>query len=247
MKLYLSDTVYNMLDIVDFKTPESHIHTLQAADVWKSIPVWDAYMMSRAQEILKSGGFVVDIGGGMRLDKTKSDGQDEKRVQALSSLLQNPALTFHITDYTNTYHPDSVQDIHALTFETASVDGLFCLAVLEHVYDPKKACEEIVRVLKKGAPALIYVPWMYRYHANMTEDYRDYYRYSKDGLAYLFRDCQSVELCPVRGLFESLLRFTPLTNVPLLQKICRIIDWSSKKMRVISSRQTSGYFVWITR
>lgn len=189
----------------------------------------------------------MDIGGGLRIDAARGDRADPKRVAAFGTYLQDPSLQYKVTDYTDKYHPDYTEDIHRLSFADSSIDGLFCLAVLEHVYDPKKAAEELVRVLKPGAQALIYVPYIYRYHANLTEDYKDYYRYSKDGLAYLFRECSSITLCPVRGIFESLLRFTPLHTIPGLAALLRMVDWSSAKMKTISSRQTSGYFVLITK
>jgi hypothetical protein len=81
----------------------------------------------------------------------------------------------------------------------------------------------------------------------VTEDYRDYYRYSKDAIAYLFRTCAEAEICPVRGIFEMLLRFTPLHALKPLKFLLRCLDWSTERMRRVSQRQTSGYFVRIKK
>lgn len=231
-------------DIVDFSVPDAAMHIAKNKN---GTPFWDSYYEDTAHQIFKKGGLVVDLGGGLRIDATRGDRADAKNVKRFAQYLTDPNVTFHVTDYTDKYHPDSTQDIHALIFEDGSIDGLFCLAVLEHVYDPKKAAEEVTRVLKPGGIGLLYVPFIYRYHATVTEDYRDYYRYSKDGLAYLFRGCASIELCPVRGLFESLLRFTPLHTLPGLSRLARWIDWSSQKMISISQKQASGYFIKIIR
>lgn len=209
-------------------------------------PLWGTMMTKWITKILTTGGRVLDIGGGLRIKNGKGDQVDLKRQKEYLHLLQNPSLTYQVSDYTDQYHPDFVEDIHALSFADNTFDGLICLAVLEHVYDPKRAAEEIVRVIKPGGTALIYVPFIYRYHAHKN-DYRDYFRYSKDGLAYLFRDCQSITLCPVRGLFESLLRFTPLHHVALLRGVFRLLDWSGTRMRSISTKQTSGYYVLLKK
>lgn len=217
---------------------------------WREIagkPFWERFFEVVTEEIFTRGGFIVDIGGGLRLDAARGDRADPRRQAVFSRYLVDPHVRFHVTDYTDKYHPDSVEDIHRLSFANASVDGLFCLAVLEHVYDPKRAAEELVRVLKPGSTALIYVPFIYRYHANLTEDYRDYFRYSADGIAYLFRGAQRVECCPVRGIFESLLRFTPLHLFPGLPWMLRILDWWPSTVRSISKKQTSGYFIKIVK
>jgi SAM-dependent methyltransferase len=190
---------------------------------------------------------MMDIGGGLRIDAARGNCVNTLMQSQFSQYLKNPNVHYKVTDYTDQYHPDFVEDIHKLSFADASVDGLFCMAVLEHVYDPKKAAEEIMRVLKKDAEAFLYVPFIYRYHANSTEDYKDYFRYSKDGIAYLFRDCSSITICPVRGIFESLLRFIPLHRFSPFNLLCRIIDWQIPAIRNISERQTSGYFIHLVK
>jgi|GEM_PF-267081 len=211
-----------------------------------STPLWERFMESRVKKIFEQGGTIIDIGGGLRIDETRSDREDPTRVKKYKKFLSDPSINYKITDYTNTYKPDYIEDIHALSFEDNSIEGLFCIAALEHVYDPLKATAEIVRVLKPGGMAFVYAPFVYRYHAHQ-HDYRDYYRFTKDGWGYLFRQCSTLEFCPVRGLFESLLRFTPLHTFSPFTLGARILDYSSPKMRSISEVQTSGYNVFFIK
>lgn len=46
--------------------------------------------------------------------------------------------------------PFQVADIDHLPFEDKSYDFVYCSHVLEHVEDPKRACEELMRVGKRG-------------------------------------------------------------------------------------------------
>lgn len=236
-----------MIPVIDFSIPEAKIFRAPSSSGKAHGAFWDAYAERTAQQIFECGGLIIDIGGGMRIDPKRGDRVNARHVRLFSRFLTDPKVRYRVTDYTDKYRPDFVEDIHRLSFADSSIDGLFCIAVLEHVYDPKKATEEIARVLKKNGIALLYVPFLYRYHANVTQDYRDYYRYSKDAIAYLFRTCSTVEICPVRGFFESLLRFTPLHHLGLLRSVLRRIDWSTERLRRLSERQTSGYFVRITK
>jgi len=209
-------------------------------------PYWNIFFEDRITEIFKAGGLIVDIGGGLRVAQSRGNRFIEKQKKVFEKYLSDPKVQYKVTDYTDKYSPDFVEDIHNLSFKDESIDGMLCIALLEHVYDPKKATEEIYRVLKKGGKAFLYAPFIYRYHAH-SQDYRDYFRYSKDGWGYLLRNFSKVEVCPVRGLFESLLKFTPLYGVKPLKLLCRSLDFSCKKMREVSQRQTSGYNVYVEK
>lgn len=235
------------LSVPDFKIPPAVLRRPSSLSDALNGPFWHRFFNEAALEIFTAGGLIVDIGGGLRLDPNRGDRVNPDHQKTFGRFLSDPRVQYRVTDYTGQYHPDFVEDIHKLSFADSSIDGLFCLAVLEHVYDPKRAAEEVTRVLKPGATGLLYVPFLYRYHAETTKDYLDYFRYSKDGIAYLFRGCTEIEICPVRGLFESLARFTPLHRVGLLRWLLRCADWGTKRMRFISERQTSGYFIRIMK
>jgi len=59
---------------------------------------------------------------------------------------------------------DLVADAHALPFADASIDGLDCAAVLEHLANPHLAVKEMFRVLKPGGKVFAVTPFMQAYH-----------------------------------------------------------------------------------
>ena len=133
---------------------------------------------------------VVDMGMAMR----------EKHKRIKSALLQ----TIDANDFGD--YPDIICDI------CADINGLenkynkiICLAVLEHVYNPFKAIENLRSMLKDNGIIYGFVPYLYKYHAPMNLKYQDYFRFSKDTLAYLFKDFSDVELFPLRGRLSSAL------------------------------------------
>jgi SAM-dependent methyltransferase len=82
-------------------------------------------------------------------------------------------------------------------------DKIICLAVLEHVYNPFKAIENITKLLKDGGKVYGMVPYLYHYHAPNDLKFQDYFRFSKDALSYLFKDFKEVELYPIRGKLST--------------------------------------------
>ena len=86
-------------------------------------------------------------------------------------------------------------------------DKIISIAVLEHVYDPAKAINNLKTMLKTNGVLYGYVPYIYPYHAPKNLEFQDYYRFSKDSLAYLFREFKDVELFPVRGRISSSLNY----------------------------------------
>lgn len=75
-------------------------------------------------------------------------------------------------------------DVQALPFRNASVDGLVCFDVLEHVPDPPSAVREIHRVLKPGGAAVLTLPFFHPYHG--AGAYSDFWRFSWDVVDLLF-------------------------------------------------------------
>ena len=82
-------------------------------------------------------------------------------------------------------------------------DKIVCIAILEHVYNPFKAIENLKKMLKDQGTIFGYVPYLYKYHAPNNLKFQDYFRFSKDALAYLFKDFSHVELFPIRGRISS--------------------------------------------
>lgn len=70
-----------------------------------------------------------------------------------------------------------------LPFEDASVDGVMCTEVLEHATDFGGLVEEIARVMRPGASAIVSSPFVWPEH----EQPYDFRRFTSIGLELLFR------------------------------------------------------------
>ncbi len=181
---------------------------------------------------IAEAGKVLDVGGGMKFGKY---------LAKYKSLFDSDKYT--VLDKEPGYKPDIVGDIHALPFPDQSYDAMVCNAVLEHVENPKLAVEEMYRVLKPGGKILASVPFLYPYHAEKGI-YKDFYRYTRDGLNYLFRDFSSVEICPIRGFWETWFNFLPYgLNKKLGPTVGRFLD----KLKEQSGNQASGFHVYAVK
>lgn len=140
-----------------------------------------------AEKIKKyASGTLVDIGCG------------EKPYTALTQ----DVVTRHIgVDHPDTRHNQRNINIFASAYNTtlpnASADTVLCTAVLEHLEQPKEAIQEMYRILKCGGYVILTAPFFWHLH----EEPRDFYRYSKYGLEYLFTKAgfQIVEITPLSG------------------------------------------------
>lgn len=87
--------------------------------------------------------------------------------------------------------PDYVEDLHDLrNLPKNKFDTVIATEVLEHLYNPQKAVEEIRTVLKKGGVCIATTRFFYPYHPDPS----DYFRFTWDSLRYLFRDYSKVEI-----------------------------------------------------
>ena len=73
---------------------------------------------------------------------------------------------------------DVVTSADRLPFADDSVDLVFSIAVLEHVPDPHSAIAELVRVLRPGGQAYVFVPFIQGFHAAPY----DFQRFTRPGL-----------------------------------------------------------------
>ena len=153
---------------------------------------------------------VLDIGMAMR--------DSHKKIK--SYLLE----TLDVNDFGE--YPNIICDICSdISGLEKKYDKIICIAILEHVYDPPKAVANLRKMLKDKGIIYGYVPYLYYYHAPNDLKFQDYYRFSKDALAYLFKDFQNVELFPVRGRISTPLnilfagrwkRFAEKTSINIL-------------------------------
>ena len=131
---------------------------------------------------------VLDIGKAMR----------DKHQNIVSKSLE----TLDVNDFGS--YPDIICDICSdVTDLENKYDKIICIAILEHVYDPFRAVSNLKKMLKKNGKIYGMVPYLYHYHAPQDLEFQDYFRFSKDALAYLFKDFDNVELYPVRGRISS--------------------------------------------
>lgn len=86
----------------------------------------------------------------------------------------------------------------SLPFRAATFNRVLCTEVLEHVTEPHLLVAEIARVLKVGGKAIVTTRFCHPLHLEP----HDYFRFTRYGLEYLFRD-YSIEMvledCPPAG------------------------------------------------
>ena len=131
---------------------------------------------------------ILDIGMAMR----------DKHKKIKSKILE----TLDVNDFGD--YPDIICDICSdISGLENKYNKIICLAILEHVYDPFSAVANLKKMLKNDGVIYGYVPYLYHYHAPNDLKFQDYFRFSKDALAYLFKDFNNVELFPIRGRIST--------------------------------------------
>ena len=201
---------------------------------------WDKFFQDKIKKIFEEKNSVIDIGGGLRILKEKGDRYNKSREWIVPYLKK---VDYKILDPVPDYNPDIVGDIHNLPFADNSQDAIVCIAVLEHVENPIKACGEIYRVLKPGGYCFIYVPFLYYYHAEKGY-YKDYWRFTKDAMSILFKDFSSIDAQNVRGALATWLHLSPFGKIKFLVKLFNLLDIFFKKTK---SNQASGYYIFLTK
>jgi SAM-dependent methyltransferase len=139
-------------------------------------------------------------------------------------------------------HPNVsvVADIEELPFKDESLDGIFSIAVLEHVKEPRRVISECYRVLQCDGIVFSVVAFVQPFHASPS----DYNRYTKPGIEYLHKDFELIESGafggPVSGflwIFQEfvalLLSFgiRPIRDV--LAVILMILTWPIKYLDLL--------------
>lgn len=108
-------------------------------------------------------------------------------------------------DHPGTEHDSGAVDRFGTAYDIPAADDEFesviCTSVLEHLEEPARALRECRRVLKTGGCALFTMPQSWHLH----EEPRDFYRYTRYGLVYLFEQSGfSIEvLQPLSGFWAT--------------------------------------------
>ncbi len=133
-------------------------------------------------------------------------------------------LDYKNVDIDEKVQPDIIADAHDLPIEDGTVDAVTSFSLIEHTHSPHLVVDEMYRILRPGGYVLLSVPFIHPYHGGNCPDY---YRFTKDGLKYLFRNFSSVEIQSDGGVFFALQFFIPpslgFTGV-VLRPLFRILD-----------------------
>ena len=174
-------------------------------------------------------------------------------IKAYEKMMQ-PYVSEHIgLDHEASLHHNKNVDLVGTAYDIPSsnsfFDSVICTSVLEHLEDPEIALKECYRVLKSGGYAIYTVPFIWPIH----EEPRDFYRFSKYGLDYLFKKVgfeviQLDALCGFWATFGQMFvynlyrynrgpirwfRIVDLVSVPL-QSIFYILDRLDKSELITS-------------
>lgn len=104
-------------------------------------------------------------------------------------------------------------DIHKLPIRAAAADNVLATEVLEHCHSPHDAVEEIRRILRPGGFCVLTTRFIHQYHP----DPHDYFRFTNDGLAHLFREFSEVTIRPLGNAFHSIwLLIVNSSRIPFL-------------------------------
>lgn len=194
----------------------------------------EEFYRNRLEKMFTEKKLIVDIGGGLRINpKQNNRGMTEKTW--LVDLARKA--DYKILDKVPDYNPDYVGDVQNLPMADNSVDAFIADCILTHVEEPQKAMREMYRCLKPGGQIFLFLPFLYYYHP-LPGYYKDFFRFTKDGIEYMMKDFSKVELQSVRGPIATVMNL-----LPFFSKRTGIFNWLDKMLKP-NSNQVSGYYVF---
>lgn len=195
---------------------------------------WDKFKEEKIKKIFSEKEYIVDIGGGLRIDpKRNNRGKENSWVDQYLDKVK-----YVVLDKVADYNPDIVGDVTKMPFEDGSVDAVLAIHLLEHVEEPQLAVREIYRVLKPGGYAYFDTPFLFYYHP-MKGYYKDFYRFTRDAWEYMCRDFKTIEIQNVRGAVS-----TTMNLFPFFSKKTKFFDYIDKLFGKQNSDQTAEYRVF---
>lgn len=202
---------------------------------------WGTFYKNRLTRLIREKKEILDIGGGLRIDTSRSNRHDTHSW--IHELIQEEGVSYKVLDYVDTFKPDIIGSVEDLPLLDNSQKAIVCLSVLEHVENPIQAAKELYRVLEPGGYCLVYVPFLFYYHAERGY-YKDYWRFTEDSLNSIFKPFSVLEIQSVGGPLETLVRLSPLGKWSLFQDSAYLLD---KLFGKLGSKQTSGYTIFLQK
>jgi SAM-dependent methyltransferase len=185
----------------------------------------------------KTGLDVLDVGG---------------RLQPYRSLLGASVKNYVAIDPELTPLVSVTAVAEGLPFRDGQFDLVICTQVLEYLPEPARAVEEIRRVLRKGGSAFFSAPAVF-----LRDHDKEYWRFLPEGLRFLLRDFDAVDVTPegnsLAGLFRTLNVFLvsfarPKILVPVLAwtvvPILNLAGSILEKLGGTSDHFTANFSVW---
>jgi len=154
-----------------------------------------------------------------------------------------PYVTEHVgVDHVDTFHSKANIDLFGTAYdipaEESSFDCAISTAVLEHLEEPEKALRECLRVLKPGGVAFYSVPFIWPVH----EEPRDFFRYSRYGLEYLFKKA-GFEIVEIKALSGFWVTFGQLLSYNLFRLNRRPLKWIGVVKLLVLAVQGMAYLL----
>ena len=115
--------------------------------------------------------------------------------EGMDLLADNKSITLVETDVSFGPRTMLICDAHDIPFKDASFNGVVLQAVLEHVIDPYKCCDEVYQVSKEQALVYAETPFMQQVHAGRY----DFTRFTHLGHRRLFRRFEEIDSGAVCG------------------------------------------------
>ena len=160
---------------------------------------WEQFFKEKLLHIFAHAHEMLDIGGSLRIDATRNN-SSTRAICGLWRRYKSAVLAIKSSTMSTPIIPTLWEISKRSRCPTTRKRLLLCIAVLEHIENPFKATGELYRVLKPGGYCLVYVPFLYYYHAEQGY-YGDYWRYTRDSLEHLFKPFSTIEIHNVRGAF----------------------------------------------
>lgn len=204
------------------------------------LPRWDRFYFEKMKYMAENCECVLDFGGSVRSIKEIVHFKKILTVDIMPEInIGNPVLDIK---------PDIVADICNLhMFKDNSVEGVICDSILPYVYDPFTAVEELHRILKKDGKLFVKVHFLFGY-GPCPGVYKDYWRFTKDGIKYLFLErtkFSKMEYEPVRYSVETILNLN--RHFGKYSLFHELFGKNLFKMAKYNDRNTSGFNIFLIK